>query len=68
MQFTINAPTPPKRYARPAAFVAFDEDQLQAAPREEKPPRDRDECRRDGCTLAAAGRWGAAWLGAAATC
>ena len=60
MQFTINAPTLPKRYARPAAFAAFDEDQLQAAPREEKPPRDRDACRRDGCTLAAVGRWGAA--------
>ena len=44
----------------PPAFAAFDEDQLQAAPREEKPPRDRDACRRDGCTLAAAGRWGAA--------
>ena len=60
MQFTINAPTLPKRYERPAAFAAFDEDQLQAAPREEKPSRDREECRRDGCTLAAAGRWGAA--------
>ena len=60
MQFTINAPTLPKRYERPAAFAAFDEDQLQAAPQGEKPSRDREECRRDGCTLAAAGRWGAA--------
>ena len=39
MQFTINAPTLPKRYARPAAFAAFDEDQLQAAPKEKTAAR-----------------------------
>lgn len=59
MQFTINAPPQPTRYARPAAFAAFDEeDEVRVCP--EKPARDREACRRDGCTLAAAGRWGAA--------
>ena len=38
MQFTINAPTLPKRYERPAAFAAFDEDQLQAAPQGPRVP------------------------------